>query len=328
MEIKAATVQDHEVLTEVMRGSKAIWGYEKEQLEEWKDELTITQDHIKKNSVFNLWKDDQIIGFYSYKQQGPNLKLDSLFVHPEFIGQGMGNIMMTDFLERVKPISKERIVLDADPNAESYYNKYDFNTIALKKTSIPNRFMPIMAKNNPNLEETHLFDSKRLFVRHLSLEDLDDFYDMQRNPNVMQYIKPEMNYEEAKKELERFIGYYEDRKKMFRIWAIIEKQTNTFIGICGVYLNKNNEEEIAYRLRELYWGKGYGGEIAERLFDFCFETLDYDELYAYVMEENQGSIKILEKHMSYDKIIHSEETNSKEYIYKTSKENWIQHRNL
>ena len=122
MKIKAAKVEDYEILTEVMRCSKAIWGYEKEQLEKWKDELTITQDYIKANHIFNLYKNDQIVGFYSYKQQGTNLKLDSLFVHPEFIGQGMGRIMMIDFLERVKSISKERIILDADPNAEGYYN--------------------------------------------------------------------------------------------------------------------------------------------------------------------------------------------------------------
>lgn len=324
MKIKAAKVEDHEMLTEVMRSSKAIWGYEKEQLEKWKDELTITQDHIKQNHIFNLWKGDQIIGFYSYKEQGTNLKLDSLFVHPEFIGQGIGNTMMMDFLERVKPISKERIILDADPNAESYYNKYGFNTISLKKTSIQNRFMPIMAKKNPDLKKTNLFESERLHVRHLKPEDLDDFYDMQSNPNVMKYIKPEMDYKEAKKELERFISYYGERKKMFRIWAVVEKRTNSFIGICGVYLNKKNEEEIAYRLRQIYWGNGFGREIAKKLFDFCFETLDYEELNAYVMEKNQGSIKILDKYMTFEQVIFSKETNSKEYNYKINKKNWLQ----
>ena len=140
----------------------------------------------------------------------------------------------------------------------------------------------------------------------------------------MKYIKPPMNYEESKEELNRFISYYKERKLLFRIWALIEKRTGNFVGICGVYLNENCEFEIAYRLQESNWGKGLGKEIAEKLIDFCFETFDYERLFAYVMEENIGSKKILDKIMNYKGEVKSKENLSKSFIYEIEKENWLQ----
>lgn len=316
MIIERAKERDSDILTNLMRKSKAIWGYGKEQMEQWKDELTITKEQIRKNAIYNLKIDHQIIGFYSYKQQGGNLKLDSLFVHPQFIGKGIGKRMMEDFLDRTKPIPKKRIVLEADPNAVFFYEKYGFNTIALQKTSIQGRFMPIMVQNSQKLEDHSLFETDRLNVKHLSPEDIEGFYKMQSNPKVMQYIKPTMNYAESKKELQRFIGYYDAPHTMFQIWAVHEKRTDSFIGICGVYLNEHDEYEIAYRFQQSKWGMGFGSEIAKKLIRFCFETLSYDTLFAYVMEGNVGSRKILEKYMEYDREMYSDNTSSKEYVYR------------
>lgn len=50
---------------------------------------------------------------------------------------------MLDFLERNRAFSKKRIVLEADPHAESFYPRYGFATVSLKATTIPGRFMPI-----------------------------------------------------------------------------------------------------------------------------------------------------------------------------------------
>jgi len=325
MTIEEANIEDYEILTDIMRRSKAIWGYEKEQLKKWKKELTISKEYIANNVTFKLCQHNKIIGFYSQINQGQHLKLDNLFIAPEYIGEGFGGIMLKHFIERAKLISNNKIIiLESDPNAEKFYQKHNFKTIGLQETSISNRFMPIMMLSKSNLEDIKLFDSKRLFVRHLREGDIEGFYKMQSNPNVMKYIKPPMNYEESKEELNRFISYYKERKLLFRIWALIEKRTGNFVGICGVYLNENCEFEIAYRLQESNWGKGLGKEIAEKLIDFCFETFDYERLFAYVMEENIGSKKILDKIMNYKGEVKSKENLSKSFIYEIEKENWLQ----
>lgn len=46
-----------------------------------------------------------------------------------------------------------------------------------------------------------IFKTKRLIIRRLSLGNFDDFYNMQSSSKVMDYIKPVINYEEAKAKL-------------------------------------------------------------------------------------------------------------------------------
>jgi len=171
-----------------------------------------------------------------------------------------------------------------------------------------------------------IFDTERLFIRKLQKSDIDGFYDMQSNPNVMQHIKQFMNRSESANELKRFIDYYENRDVFFNIWAVEKKDDNNFIGICGVYENDKSEFEIAYRLRELYWKKGFGTEIAKGLINHCFEKTNLKEITAYVRVHNNSSINILEREMELKKEFYCEKTNSSERLYKLNKENWLQHR--
>ena len=148
MTIEKANTIDHEILTEITKKSKAYWGYSEEQLVIWSNNLTITQDYIKRNDVFKLVNNNIIVGYYSYfPEEEKSMKLDNLFVLPEYIGKGFGKYLMTDFLNRMKEIKIEKITLDSEPNAEIFYSKMGFVKIGEFETSIKNRFMPIMEMN-------------------------------------------------------------------------------------------------------------------------------------------------------------------------------------
>lgn len=144
-----------------------------------------------------------------------------------------------------------------------------------------------------------IFTTERLTICHLTLEDIAAFYTMQSNPLVMQYIKPALNYEEAKTELAKFIGYYSDQEKFYNIWAVKLSKTNQFVGICGVYQNQQTDYEIAYRLTEEAWGYGYGSEITISLINHSLGAIKLPRLVAYVYTENIPSVKILEKFMTF-----------------------------
>lgn len=168
-----------------------------------------------------------------------------------------------------------------------------------------------------------LFKTERLAVRCLEETDLEPFYEMQSNLKVMQFIKPAMNLEESKKELNRFIAYYDNEAIDFNIWAVREQQTDLFIGICGVYENAKKEFEIAYRLRECFWGNGYGREMARGLIQHCFEQRNFELLKAYVRLGNTGSIKILEQEMHYKDTFVESKNNLEEQVYELKKEDWL-----
>ena len=144
-----------------------------------------------------------------------------------------------------------------------------------------------------------IFETSRLKIRNFELSDLAEFHIMQSNPNVMKYIKPPLSYSESQLELEKFIGFYSNEDKFYNLWAITNRQNGKFTGLCGVYLNRQNEYEIAYRLTESAWGNRYGDELATGLFSYCLEKLQLPEIIAYAYTTNIPSINILEKHMIF-----------------------------
>lgn len=145
MDIIKAEPADNELLTTITKMSKAYWGFSEEVLKEWEHLLTITKDYIEKNKVFKLVQNDQIIGYYSYFFiDEKTIKLDNIFILPEFIGKGFGKILMNDFLKNVKHLGINKITLDAEPNAEKFYKKFGFEVIGRLESSIKNRYLPIM----------------------------------------------------------------------------------------------------------------------------------------------------------------------------------------
>ncbi len=145
MTIQKANPNDHEILTEITKKSKAYWGYSNEQIENWSQFLTVSKEYIENNSVFNLVDNDKIIGYYSFFHESENtIKLDNLFVLPDFIGKGFGKVLMDDFLIRIKNEDAQKVILNSEPNAEVFYSKFGFVKVGQIETSIKDRFMPIM----------------------------------------------------------------------------------------------------------------------------------------------------------------------------------------
>jgi len=53
---------------------------------------------------------------------------------------------MNDFLKNAKDLKAKKITLDADPNAEEFYKKFNFKVAGKLKSTIKNRFLPIMER--------------------------------------------------------------------------------------------------------------------------------------------------------------------------------------
>ena len=146
--IERVTEKDHLKLTEITVDGKAFWGFSKEQLAIWKDELTVTRDYISANETYNLFLDSSIIGYYSFlKMSDDQIILDNLFLFQKYIGQGFGTLLMNDFLESVKKLGFCTIILEAEPNAEQFYKKFGFSTYDHRESNIKGRLLPKMKLN-------------------------------------------------------------------------------------------------------------------------------------------------------------------------------------
>ena len=128
MKIEKANRTDANKITDLTIRSKDFWNYGAEQIAQWKDDLTITSEYIDKNEVFKLSIEKEIIGFYAFNSENKStVKLNFLFLEPNFIGKGYGKILLNDFLKRMNETDYEKVTLDADPNAEDQKGKgYNF----------------------------------------------------------------------------------------------------------------------------------------------------------------------------------------------------------
>ena len=145
MKIEKAHTHDSQPLTELCISSKDYWDYGVNQIEKWKEELTITDQFINANQVFKLIVKDELIGFYAFQPLSNEvIKLTHLFIAPAYIANGNGRLLMSDFIQRMKKSDYEKITLDADPNAKKFYERIGFRVVGKIQSSIKYRFLPIM----------------------------------------------------------------------------------------------------------------------------------------------------------------------------------------
>ena len=96
---------------------------------------------------------------------------------------------------------------------------------------------------------TIILETKRLILRHLSMDDLNELFVLYSDPEIRKYF-PEgvLNYEDTKEELEWHMNGHPRRPEL-GLWATIHKETGKFIGRCGLLpwtIEGQDDVEIAY----------------------------------------------------------------------------------
>ena len=141
-----------------------------------------------------------------------------------------------------------------------------------------------------------LFETERLFVRQYTSQDKDNFFALNGNKEIMQYIRTAKTKEESDAFLQENISYYEANPLLGR-WAAMEKNTLTYVGsfaLIPVEQNKSNIQ-IGYALLFAAWGKGYATELVKHGTKFFFAHHNAVKLYAVTEYLNLGSQKVLLK---------------------------------
>ena len=139
-----------------------------------------------------------------------------------------------------------------------------------------------------------VLESERLIIRRFRKEDLDDFYEYSRNPNVGPNAgwKPHSSKQESREILRHFINNPS-------VWALVDKSTNKVIGSIGLHEDRKRDHQnakmLGYVLAEPYWGKGLMTEAAKRMIKYAFEELRIDLLSVYHYPHNQRSKRVIEK---------------------------------
>jgi [ribosomal protein S5]-alanine N-acetyltransferase len=140
-----------------------------------------------------------------------------------------------------------------------------------------------------------LFESERLCVRHLTMDDLDNFYKLNSDPDVVRYIRPVKTFAETEMYLKEVIQNYTKWPYNMRL-ALLQKDTEQFVGsfaIIPVYETENIQ--LGYSLLKEYWGRGYATEILKAGLNYAFNDLALPEVFAITETGNTASQKVLLK---------------------------------
>jgi RimJ/RimL family protein N-acetyltransferase len=143
-----------------------------------------------------------------------------------------------------------------------------------------------------------ILETERLILRHQMPEDLEALWALYCDPEITKYIPDApRSREEAKEELEWHMNGH-PRFPELGLWATIHKETEKFIGRCGLLpwtIDGQNEVEVAYTISREYWGQGLATEAAQAILNYGFETLHLSRLICTIDEEHIASQKVAEK---------------------------------
>jgi ribosomal-protein-alanine N-acetyltransferase len=141
------------------------------------------------------------------------------------------------------------------------------------------------------------FDSEQLHFRKINFSDAKEILSIRSNDDVMRFMDvPRHNSVSDSEKLIRAIGdSYKNEEGIS--WAIIEKQSNAFIGYIG-FIRMNPEHcraEIGYALKPEFWGRGFMFETINRIVRFGFEEMNLHSIEANVNPLNERSQRVLER---------------------------------
>jgi RimJ/RimL family protein N-acetyltransferase len=144
----------------------------------------------------------------------------------------------------------------------------------------------------------HIFlETSRLTLRRFSVDDVDNLFDLNNDPEVMRYInggQPTPRAEICSKIIPFHLGGYQ-RSDRFGTWAAQVKPTGEFLGWFHFRPGPGEGIDLGYRLRRAVWNQGYATEGSRALIRKGFTRLGVQRVFAHTMAGNAASRRVLEK---------------------------------
>jgi RimJ/RimL family protein N-acetyltransferase len=141
-------------------------------------------------------------------------------------------------------------------------------------------------------------ETARLRLYPPRIEDLEARLAMDRDPEVMRFIRPVPEDAEAQR---RDIRGRILQPPRGALWHVEERAASSaggpgFIGWCGVFpLQDSGLMEIGYRFARAAWGRGLATEAAAAALDYGFRKLELDPIVAVSDPDNAASHNVLRK---------------------------------
>jgi ribosomal-protein-alanine N-acetyltransferase len=116
--------------------------------------------------------------------------------------------------------------------------------------------------------------TERLVIRSTMQEDEENFAAMTADPIVMEKFGTGVSWEEknVKDRMSIWLKRWKDHDP-YSAYSILDKKSGEFIGIITIGHSSPGESEPSYIINRRFWGKGFGSEAADAVFQSLIPRL-------------------------------------------------------
>ncbi len=141
-----------------------------------------------------------------------------------------------------------------------------------------------------------IFETERLIVRRYLQEEFENFFRLNGDADVVRYIRPVQNREEALDSFQKLLTAYKEQPGMGR-WAVHALTDGKFIGSFAIIPLPWDQDKIqmGYAFPKEHWGKGYATELTKKGLEHFWQNFQADEVYGVTEIPHTASQKVLLK---------------------------------
>lgn len=155
----------------------------------------------------------------------------------------------------------------------------------------------LQSANKMDWECLPTINTSRLCLRSISADDVDAFYTIYSNPEVMRYwsTPPLANRAAASKLVSEIQDGFK-RRELLK-WGIALRTDDSLIGSVTLFHPDftHRRAEIGYALGRAHWGNGYMQETLQAVLNYAFTVLNLHRIEADVDPRNAASVRTLER---------------------------------
>jgi RimJ/RimL family protein N-acetyltransferase len=154
--------------------------------------------------------------------------------------------------------------------------------------------MKIPPSDNPSIGSSMVFETRRLEIRTATPEDVELFYELWTNPQVMINVGFPRGVRTTREEIrDRLLKPVESVFE--KMLVVVLRAGDQAIGECKMHpSDQDGIAETDVKLLPKYWGNRYGVEIKRGLLDYLFTHTDCNAVQATPNVNNAASIKMQE----------------------------------
>ncbi len=142
-----------------------------------------------------------------------------------------------------------------------------------------------------------ILETKRTWLREMTVEDLDELYRIYDDDQVRRYLEPLYPYEQEK---EFTVNYIHNMYGLYGygLWLVFDKADGRMIGRAGISvrtIDGEDRNELGYILRREYRRQGYAYEVCQGIMNYAFNKLKMEDLLIVTDKRNLPSCDLAEK---------------------------------